>query len=255
MKAAALVLALFVATQPVGAVQLITHKLTEGHVQGWSHDLVHPDNATQFISFVSGEFRQEIDLEKPPPLVNKAILALIVQLGLGVCGVDRCYLGQIMLGAAKFITCGGCGVWACIDYVIITVNCLFFWESMNVFFMHATFTKTHSNYAFAITIIGLMSYCCGGIFSPKHKAAGAMRSRGLFTQKPSEWEIKKAFEDIDTDGNGYLTESELKVACDNMGLGLSDGEFADLWKKLDKNNDAKIDSDEFFEYYSKAEEA
>lgn len=245
MKLCVLVALLAAAAQHVGAVQLITHRLTLEN-GNW---LVH-QNATQFVQLVSDEFRQEIMLEQKAPVVNKAILALIVQVGLGACGVDRCYLGQIMLGGAKCITCGGCGIWACIDYVIITVNCLMFWESMNVFFMSATFTTQHASWAFWITIVGIISHCCGGFFAPKHKATGALRGKGLFPSKPSEWEIKKTFEDIDLDGNGYVSAEELKIACDNMGLGLSDAELMDLQKKLDKNGDGKIEFSEFSEYYS-----
>lgn len=251
MKFGASALLLAAAVQSVGAVQLITHRLSDGHMYSLSQALVHPDNTTQFLSLVSEEFRQEIILERAAPKVNKAILALIVQLGFGFCGVDRCFLGQIMLGGAKCITCGGCGIWACIDYVVITVNCLMFWESMNVFFMRAAFTETHATYAFWITIVGIASHCCGGVFAPKHKATGALRSKGLFPKKPSEWEIRKTFEEIDADGNGVLTEDELKTACENMGLGLSDAEFSALMKGLDKNSDGKIDFQEFADYYAK----
>merc|ERR1740139_1970076 len=54
---------------------------------------------------------------------NKWVLAAINMLAVGSLGVDRCFLGQITLGLVKFVTCGGCGIWALVDYCMIFYFC------------------------------------------------------------------------------------------------------------------------------------
>ena len=45
--------------------------------------------------------------------------AFIISLIGGSLGVDRFYIGNIGLGIAKLITCGGCGLWTLIDLFLI----------------------------------------------------------------------------------------------------------------------------------------
>jgi TM2 domain-containing membrane protein YozV len=44
---------------------------------------------------------------------------LIVSLLCGVFGVDRFMVGDVGLGIAKLLTCGGAGVWTIIDWFLI----------------------------------------------------------------------------------------------------------------------------------------
>ncbi len=49
-------------------------------------------------------------------------VALLLSLTLGVLGVDRFYLGQLWLGAAKLFTVGGLGLWYLLDVVLLTLR-------------------------------------------------------------------------------------------------------------------------------------
>ena len=47
-------------------------------------------------------------------------IALVLSIFLGMYGIDRFYLGNIGLGVGKLLTCGGLGVWAIIDWFLIS---------------------------------------------------------------------------------------------------------------------------------------
>ncbi len=50
------------------------------------------------------------------------LVALLLSVLAGTLGVDRMYLGQIGLGILKLLTCGGMGIWALIDIILIATN-------------------------------------------------------------------------------------------------------------------------------------
>lgn len=61
---------------------------------------------------------------KPRVGSKSFLVAWLLSYFLGIFGADRFYLGYTGLGVLKFITLGGCGIWALIDWILIWAGSL-----------------------------------------------------------------------------------------------------------------------------------
>ena len=57
--------------------------------------------------------------------------------------------------------------------------------------------------------------------------------------------LKEAFKIFDKNRNGYIEEKELKEVTTTLGQTLSEEEFQEFWLEADRNNDGKLDYNEF----------
>ncbi|MEU9264121.1 TM2 domain-containing protein [Streptomyces sp. NPDC048251] len=62
------------------------------------------------------------DLMGRPYSEKSKIVAGVLQLTLGSFGVGRFYMGDVGIGLAQLFTCGGLGIWALIDGIILLVS-------------------------------------------------------------------------------------------------------------------------------------
>jgi TM2 domain-containing membrane protein YozV len=52
-------------------------------------------------------------------IASKWLIIFLLSFFLGELGVDRFYVGKIGTGILKLVTCGGCGIWWLIDWIMI----------------------------------------------------------------------------------------------------------------------------------------
>lgn len=57
---------------------------------------------------------------------------------------------------------------------------------------------------------------------------------------PLSLSLKAVFDELDVDGDGHITRSELRTAFQRMGHTLTDQEIKAIYKHVDINNDGKI---------------
>lgn len=105
---------------------------------------------------------------------NKFVFLVIEVSGLGVFGLDRFYIGDLVncvLGTIKLITCGGCFVWAFVDFAAVIINACDSSTYMNTLAMHAEFEPETVAPARVVAFIGIVlaSYlaiwsCWGSVF-------------------------------------------------------------------------------------------
>ena len=87
--------------------------------QGWTLDkLTYFSTIKNIRDSLPQDRRETFDVQ----LMGReksATVALILSLVIGTLGVDRFYVGSILLGVLKLITFGGLGIWYIVDLVLV----------------------------------------------------------------------------------------------------------------------------------------
>ncbi|CAL4150143.1 unnamed protein product [Meganyctiphanes norvegica] len=66
------------------------------------------------------------------------------------------------------------------------------------------------------------------------------------TDSISEEEIRNAFQQVDKNGNGFISTSEFKQVITNFGGNFTDEEIEEIIQEIDTDGDDKIDYNEFY---------
>lgn len=61
-------------------------------------------------------------LDSKVPSDGRWLIALLLCFFLGCLGIHRFYVGKTGSGIAMLLTCGGCGIWSLVDFIMILVN-------------------------------------------------------------------------------------------------------------------------------------
>jgi len=247
-----LVLAFLFASQGAHGVSLVrqTHAAVETHTVSL--------NSTNSLKYTVAEHimkspllmqvQYELSLQGKDAIVDKIVLGIVVAFCGSTFGIDRCLMGQFLLGTAKGITCGGCCIWGCIDFFLLAWNLLIMAPTIDVFFMKATFkegTVTNGCYVF------LGCYVLNCILNAMKPAStgpeiqsGIRRNVSMSVAgPPAQNEIQEIFKKFDKDNNGKLDREELEAALKHLGVPQDQWDTA--IKLADKNGDGEIDIDEF----------
>eukprot|EP00929_Paragymnodinium_shiwhaense_P057264 TRINITY_DN2865_c0_g1_i1.p1 TRINITY_DN2865_c0_g1~~TRINITY_DN2865_c0_g1_i1.p1 ORF type:complete len:197 (-),score=43.67 TRINITY_DN2865_c0_g1_i1:226-816(-) len=122
---------------------------------------------------------------------SKLAMALFQLFSLGLCGIDRCYMGSICLGFAKGCTCGGLFVWALIDMVVILINCFDKKPCINSVGYEAVWSDDNLDipyYVAIATVVLMILQNCGGAHAASQKAGGKSRNDEMLDDDASSGE-------------------------------------------------------------------
>lgn len=121
-------------------------------------------NAT-FTELLLNQIEFEVSAhDRDPPPRNKLVLVLLELFILpSCCGIDRCYMGQPVLGVFKAMTFAGFGVWGFLDFWTVNLNSFKKRPDISAFGYRATFNPLHIEAAYSVTCVLLgmiLCFCC-----------------------------------------------------------------------------------------------
>jgi len=175
-------------------------------------------------------FVKEIEFELYPrrlPKKNKAALAVLEFLLLGICGVDRCYMGQTCLGVIKGMSLGGLLVWFIIDWLTIIVLDLTWAKEIHAVGYNAVFTDGVGG-AFWVTVVALALTLFAFAIRRFHKT------------DEDDNALQDDYTLFDKEGSGYVTKLALKKVLWEYDVVITDEEVNELFKLLDPESSGKI---------------
>lgn len=92
--------------QKVDMYLMTNAKYFEGHQLNLLRQTLEAADDSKFMQI------QAVSLKDPTTMLIISILA-------GQLGIDRFMIGDVGLGVAKLLTCGGFGIWAVVDWFMI----------------------------------------------------------------------------------------------------------------------------------------
>merc|ERR1740121_1064198 len=204
------------------------------------------------------------------------------------CGCDRCFMGQPYIGIFKCVTCGGCGIWTLIDYLLAFYLALSKSESVNTLGLSATFNPATVDGALYVSLILFVLQCIirepaqqrvviqfeqqdalakfhekgaeeGKRFSVplQHQALAfvpsslsrTLRRIGAISEQVTTPELIACFERLDRNGDGLLDRAEVQEGL--AALGASAEEVAEVLASADNDGSGSISKIEFLQEFSK----
>jgi len=211
-------------------------------------------NSSQFSLWnnaFANRIQHEIEMKAEPVKVNK-IIWVILAMGFGCCGCDRCFMGQILLGCCKGLTLGGFGIWMLVDYWVCVVSAFQKSGTINMVGYHKVFEKSSIDGAFYLAMIFLIMQIMAN-----YNQSRAINSM-LQLQRERQEAMAKEFTETNDSMNDIPTRHQsLAYIPTRLTAGLRKAglvtekptipELIALFDKMDKDGDGQLDREEIKE--------
>jgi len=248
------ILALLLAAQSEGAVvrQVTSHSESNLRVQSNS---TFTFSQKLWNNAITSLMVNEIEMtKKDPPKVNKAAYVVFAMM-FGVCGCDRCFMGQICLGTCKGLTLGGFLIWHLVDYFVALVCALTKAKELHMVGYSAVFEEKSIDLAFYLSIVFLVLQAIQQFNNAQNiKAQRELQQQqmdALMASIPKQDDGSQAASDIPKrhQSLAYMPTA-LTKGLRKAGLVTEKPTVPELiacFDKIDKNGDGQLDHDEIKE--------